>query len=67
MGISEVKKTRIRALSQVYESFCMNEDESIDSFYACFSEIVNPWIALGKVLTQQEQIDKILTSLRGTY
>ena len=67
MGTSEVKKTRIRALSQVYEAFCMNEDESIDSFFARFSEIVNPWIALGKVLTQEEQIDKILTSLRGTY
>ena len=67
MGTSEVKKTRIRALSQVYENFCMNEDESIDSFFARFSEIVNPWIALGKVLTQEEQIDKIMTSLRGTY
>ena len=32
-----------------------------------FSEIVNPWIALGKVLTQDEQVSKIMTSLRGTY
>ena len=66
MGTSEVKKTRIRMLAQVYENFKMIEGESIDAFFARFSEIINPWIALGKVLTQDEQVSKILTSLRGT-
>ena len=48
------------------KAFKMIDGESIDSFFARFSEIVNPWMALGKVLTQEEQVTKILYALRGT-
>ena len=43
----------------------MNENESIDSMFSRFADIVNPLKSLGKEIDQEEQVVKIIYSLRG--
>ena len=61
----EVRSTRIRILTQLFENFKMNDCESIDSLYSRFADIMNPLQLLGKSITDEDQDTKLLYSLRG--
>ena len=52
-------------LTQLFENFKMNDCESIDSLFSRFADIVNPLQSLGKSITDEEQVTKLLYSLRG--
>ena len=64
-GTTEVKDSRIRMLTQLFENFSMDENESLDSLFARFADIVNPLLSLGKDLTEEAQVVKLLYALRG--
>ena len=62
-GTVEVRSTRIRMLTQLFENFKMNDGDYIDSLFAQFADIVNPLKSLGKSITDEEQVIKLLYSL----
>ena len=64
-GTTEVKESRIRMLTQLFENFSMNDNETLDSLFARFADIVNPLISLGKCLSEEDQVVKLLYSLKG--
>ena len=41
-GTTEVKESRIRMLTQLFENFSMDDNETLDSLFARFADIVNP-------------------------
>ena len=53
-------------LTQLFENFKMDENESLDSLFARFADIMNPLLSLGKNLTEEDQVMKLLYSLKGT-
>ena len=59
-GTDEVKQTRIRTLTRIYENFKMLPDEDIDSFFTRFADIINPLMSLGRTFTQAELVSKEL-------
>ena len=65
-GTDEVKETNIRTLTRRLENFKMISGEKIDTFFARFTDLVNPLMALGKEFTQKELVSKALWSLKGT-
>ena len=66
-GTNEVKKHRIRMLLQLFQNFTMEGDnESMDSLFSRFADIVNPLKSLGKEVDQEEKVTKLLYSLKGT-
>ena len=65
-GTVEVRSTHIRMLTQLFENFKMNDGESIDSLFTRFADIVNPLKSLGKNISDEEQVIKLLYSLRGS-
>ena len=65
-GTIEVRSTRIRMLTQLFENFKMNDGESIDSLFSRFADIVNPLQSLGKTISDEDQVTKLLYSLRGS-
>ena len=64
-GTTEVKKTRIRTLQHLFQNFVMFEGESIDVMLSRFADIVNPLKALGKEIDQEDQVSRVLSSLKG--
>ena len=62
-GTSQVKKSRIAMLMKQYQMFTMLPTESITDMFTRFSDLTNPLSALGKKLTTEEMVQKILTSL----
>ena len=44
----------------------MDEDKTLDSLFARFADIVNPLMSLGKNITEEDQVIKLLYSLKGT-
>ena len=64
-GTTEVKDSRIRMLTQLFENFKMLENEKLDTLFSRFAAIVNPLKSLGKKLTEQEQVTKLLYALKG--
>jgi len=66
-GTSHVKETRIYIGVRKFEVFEMNEDETIDEMYACFTTIVNEMRSLGKAYSTHERIRKILRCLPSMW
>src|SRR5574338_505254 len=62
-GTSKVKKTKISILTNQFQLFKMNTNESISDMYCRFQDIVHSLIALGKSFSKEEQVRKILNSL----
>ena len=62
-GINQVKESKIKILWRDYELFFMKSDETISSTNSRFSEIVNGLKNLGRNLTEEEMVKKILRSL----
>ena len=64
-GTTEVKKTRIHTLQHLFQNFVMFEGESIDVMLSRFADIMNPQKALGKEIEQEDQVSRVLSSLKG--
>ncbi|XP_074293239.1 uncharacterized protein LOC141620207 [Silene latifolia] len=62
-GTVQVKKQRIDLLMQRYESFRMQDDESIKSMSSRFSNITNELSNLGRQFKTKDIVRKILRSL----
>ncbi|KAK9714987.1 hypothetical protein RND81_06G135800 [Saponaria officinalis] len=62
-GTSQVKKYRIDLLTQQYEMFYMQKDESINDMSARFSSITNELRNLGKKFETEDLVLKFLRSL----
>jgi len=62
-GTSQVKQLRIALLTQKYEMFKMLDGEDIKSMSTRFSSITNELRNLGKPITQEDRVRKILRSL----
>src|SRR3954463_16618433 len=62
-GTVEVKRSRLNTLSQEYELFRMQPEESIIDLQKRFFHLVNHLSALGKKLSTEEQNLKVLRSL----
>ena len=62
-GTSRIKECRMNILMSQYEEFHMYMHENIDKMYARFLSITNELSLLGKVLSNEEKVVKILRSL----
>ena len=62
-GISKVKQTKISILTNQFQLFKMNPNESISDMYSRFQDIVHSLISLGKNFSEEDQVRKILNSL----
>ena len=62
-GTPQVKESKISSLVHEYELFKMQKNESIDSMYIRFTNIINQLHSLDKVYEKQEMNYKILRSL----
>ena len=52
-------------LTQLFENFKMQENEKLDNIFSRFADIVNPLKSLGKKLTEEDQVTKLLFALKG--
>lgn len=62
-GTSEVKRSKIDMLMHRYELFQMKPKESVHDMLTRFSNIINELDSLGKAITLEEQVRKVLRSL----
>lgn len=62
-GTTDVKRSRINALTHEYELFRMNTNENIQSMQKRFTHIVNHLAALGKEFQNEDLINKVLRCL----
>ena len=62
-GTSKVKQTKISMLTNQFQLFKMNTNESISDMYSRFQDIVHSLISLGKEFSEEDQVRKILNSL----
>jgi len=58
-----VKQSRVELLMRKYELFEMGDKETIMEMYTCFTHITNELKSLGKSLTTEELVRKILRFL----
>ena len=62
-GTSEVKRSKIDMLMHRYELFQMKPKESVHDMLTRFSNIINELNSLGKIISPEEQVRKVLRSL----
>ncbi|KMT03682.1 hypothetical protein BVRB_8g190190 [Beta vulgaris subsp. vulgaris] len=62
-GTNEVKRSKIDMLMHKYELFQMKPKESVQEMLTRFSNIINELESLGKIITPEEQVRKVLRSL----
>ena len=62
-GTRKVKRSKIDLLIKQYELFQMKCKESIQEMFTRFTNIINEPTSLGKEITDEEQVRKILWSL----
>nr|ABH08430.1 putative integrase [Beta vulgaris] len=62
-GTNEVKRSKIDLLMNQYELFCMKSKESIRDMFTRFTNIINELASLGKFISSEEQVRKVLRSL----
>ena len=66
-GTNKVKQTKISMLSNQFQLFQMKPNESISDMYSRFQDIVHALISLGKKITEEDQVRKILNSLPSEW
>ena len=66
-GTPQVKESKISSLVHEYELFKMLDNETIDSMFIRFTNIINQLFALDKVYENQEMNYKILRSLTSSW
>ena len=62
-GTNEVKRSKIDLLMNQYELFCMKSKESIRDMFTRFTNIINELASLGKFISSEEHVRKVLRSL----
>ncbi|XP_056692137.1 uncharacterized protein [Spinacia oleracea] len=62
-GTNEVKRSKIDLLMHQYELFTMKTSETIQDMITRFTNIINELNSLGKIITPEEQVRKVLRSL----
>lgn len=60
---SQVRKFRIAMLFTKYETFRIKENESLSDMMTRLTTLINELSSLGKILTTEEQVDKVLREL----
>lgn len=60
---SKIKWAKISMLTNQFQLFKMSPNESIYDMYSRFQDIVHSLIALGKKISKEDQVRKILNSL----
>ena len=66
-GTKKVKSTKIAILTSEYQNFIMNASESIKEMFTRFNDIVTNLQALGKTISTEEKVHKILGSLSSSW
>ena len=66
-GTNQVKETKINLLIHEYESFSMNDTETIGEMFGRFQKITNTLKNLGERIEQPRQVKKILRSLPKSW
>ena len=66
-GISQVKESKIVFLSNQYEMFKMQANESITPWFDRYTTIVNQLNQLGKVIPENEMVKRLLRSLSKSW
>ena len=66
-GTSQVKQSRIELLMRKYELFEMGDKETVMEIYICFTHSTNELKSLGKSLTTEELVRKIVRFLPHTW
>ena len=66
-GTTQVKESKITLLSNQYEMFKMLENESITLWFDRYTIIVNQLNQLGKVISEDELVKRLLKSLPKTW
>nr|XP_016473148.1 PREDICTED: uncharacterized protein LOC107795086 [Nicotiana tabacum] len=62
-GTSQVKRSRETLLFSQYENFSMKDGETIQEIYTRFTTLTNELRSLGRILTEEERVEKILTRI----
>ena len=66
-GTSQVKESKIALLSNQYEMFKMQSNESITSWFDRYTTIVNQLNQLGRVIPEDEMVKRLLRSLPKSW
>ena len=66
-GTSQVKESKITLISNQYEMFKMQSNESITSWFDRYTTIVNQLNQLGKVIPKDEIVKRLLRSFFKTW
>ena len=66
-GTSHVKESKIALLSNQYEMFKMQANESITSWFDRYTTIVNQLNQLGRVIPEDEMVKRLLRSLPKSW
>ncbi|XP_070026548.1 uncharacterized protein [Nicotiana sylvestris] len=66
-GTTQVKQSKIDMLTTEYELFRMKDDESIQDMYIHFTSIINELYSLGKIISRNKLVRKILSVLPNSY
>ena len=66
-GTTEVKETKIALQSNQYEMFKMLENKSINLWFDRYTTIVNQLNQLGKIIPEDELVERLLRSLPKTW
>ena len=64
---TQVKKSKISLLSNQYEMFKMQSNESITSWFDDYTTIVNQLNQLGRVILEDELVNRLLKSLSKAW
>ena len=62
-GTTQVKDSKVRILENDYEMFKMKPNESIVEMFTRFKDVVNGLEGLGKRVSEQDKVSKILRCL----
>ena len=60
---TQIKESKIALFSNQYEMFKMQSNESITSWFDCYTTIVNQLNQLGRVISKDELVKRLLKSL----
>ena len=66
-GTSQVKESKIALLSNQYEMFKMQANESVTSWFDRYTTIVNQLNQLGRVIPEDEMVKRLLRSLPKSW
>ena len=66
-GTTQVRKFRRALLSSEYENFTMKDGESLNDMVSRFTTVVNELVSLGKTITTEEKLDKLLRTLPSSW